>query len=130
MQRVKALVKTLPTLSAQDQEIVDYFEEVSEFDTKRVQASKHADQIMQELESAATELLGERDLSTELNNVVDEVRQRYRALYDAFETRLKALRSDLATMRTDFHDAETAWAEKFKQARTTRDAVLKKLGDA
>ena len=128
MQRVKALVKTLPTLSAQDQEIVDYFEEVSEFDTKRVQASKHADQIMQELESAATELLGERDLSTELNNVVDEVRQRYRALYDAFETRLKALRSDLATMRTDFHDAETAWAEKFKQARTTRDAVLKKLG--
>ena len=52
----------------------------------------------------------------------------YRDLYDAFETRLKALRSDLASKRTELHDAEMAWAEKFKQARTYRDAVLKKLG--
>ena len=76
MQRVKALEKTLPTLSAQDQEIVDYFEKASDFDTKRVQASKHADQIMQELESASTELLGVRDLSTELKDDGDKVRQR------------------------------------------------------
>ena len=127
-QRVEALEKTLPTLSPEDQEVVDYFGKADDFDTKRVQASKHADQIMQELESAATELLSERDLSTDLKDGVDEVRQRYRDLYAAFECGLKALRVDLADKRTSLADAETAWANKFKQARISRDAVLEKLG--
>ena len=127
-QRVEALEKTLPTLSSEDQEVVDYFEKANDFDTKRVQASKHADQIIQEFESAAMELLSERDFSTKLKGDVDEVRRRYRDLYAAFETGLKALRSDLAAKRTALTDAETAWAEKFKQARTSRDAVLEKLG--
>ena len=127
-QRVKALEKTLPTLSPQDQAIVDYFEKANDFDTKRVQASKHANQIMQQLESAATELLSERDLSTELKGDIDEVRQRYRDLYAALETGLKALRSDLAAKRTALNDAETVWAERFEQARTSRNVVLEKLG--
>ena len=128
-QRVKALEKTLPTLSPQDQEIVDYFEKANEFDTKRVQASKHADQIIQELESAATELLGERDLSTEIKDDVEILKQRYRELYAASDTGLKALRSDLAAKRTALNDAEAVWAAKFKQARISRDAVLEKLGE-
>ena len=127
-QRVKALENTLPTLSPHDQEIVDYFDRANDFDTKLVQASKHADQIILELNSAATELLAERDLSTELQGDVDEVRQRYRDLYEAFDTGLSALRSELAVKRNALNDAETAWAGKFKQARTSRDAVLKKLG--
>lgn len=127
-QRVEALEKTLPTLSPEDQEVVDHFEKANDFDTKLVQASKHADQIIQELKSAATELLSERELSTKLKGDVDEVRRRYRDLYAAFETGLKALRSDLAAKRTALTDAETTWAEKFKQARTSRDAVLEKLG--
>ena len=127
-QRVEALEKTLPTLSPEDQEVVDYFGKADDFDTKRVQASKHADQIIQELESAATELLSERDLSTDLKHGVDEVRRRYRDLYAAFESGLKALRVDLADKRTALADAETAWADKFKQARISRDAVLEKLG--
>ena len=126
-QRVEALEKTLPTLSPEDQEIVDHFEKANDFDTRRVQASKHADQIMEELESVATELLSERDLSTKLKGDVDEVLRRYRDLYAAFDTGLKALRSDLATKRTALTDAETAWAEKFKRARISRDAVLEKL---
>ena len=126
-QRVEALEKTLPTLSPQDREVVDYFEKANDFDTKRVQASKHADQIMQELQSAANELLSERDLSTELKDDVEKVRQRYRDLYAAFETRLTALRSVLTAKRTALTDAETAWAEKFKRARFSRDAVLEKL---
>ena len=127
-QRVKALEKTLPTLSPEDQEVVDYFEMANHFDTKRLQASRHADQIMQELESAATELLSERDLSTDLKIDVDEVRRRYRDLYEAFESALNALHSDLTDKRTALTDAETAWAEKFKQARNSRYAVLEKLG--
>ncbi|MDE0624369.1 MAG: AAA family ATPase [Bryobacterales bacterium] len=127
-QRVDALEKTLPTLSVGDQGVVDYFDKANDFDTKRLLASKHADQIMQELESAATELLGERDLSSDLTADVDEVRRRYRDLYAALESGVNALRSDLADKRAAFDDAETAWAEKFKQARTSRDAVLEKLG--
>ena len=126
-QRVEALEKTLPNLSPEDQEVVNYFEKANDFDTQRLQASKHADQIMQDLESAATELLSERDLSTDLKGDVDEVRRRYRDLYAAFESGLKALRSDLADKRIALTDAETAWAEKFKQARNSRDAVLVKL---
>ena len=127
-QRLEALEKTLPTLSSEDKETVDYFEKTNDFNTKRLQASKHADQIVQELQSAATELLSERDLSTDLKDDVNEVRQRYRDLYAPFETKLKALRSDLAAKRTALTDAETAWVEKFKQARISRDAVLEKLG--
>ena len=127
-QRVKALEKTLPTLSPEDQEVVGYFEKADDFDAKRVQASKHADQIMQELISATTVLLSERDLSTNLKGNVDEVRRRYRDLYAAFESGLKALRSDLADKRTALTDAETAWAKRFKQARISRDTVLEKLG--
>ena len=127
-QRVDALEKTLPTLSVGDQGVVDYFDKANDFDTKRLQASKHADQIMKEMESAATELLGERDLSSDLTADVDEVRRRYHDLYTALESGVNALRSDLADKRTAFSDAESAWAEEFKQARTSRDAVLEKLG--
>ena len=127
-QRVEALEKTLPTLSPEGQEVVDYFEKANDFNTQRLQASKHADQIMQDLESAATELLSERVLSTDLKGDIDQVRRRYRDLFAAFESGLKALRSDLADKRIALTDAETAWAEKFKQARNSRNAVLEKLG--
>ena len=127
-QRVEALEKTLPTLSPEDQEVVDYFEEANDFDTKRVQATKHADQILQDLESLSNELTGERDLSTTIKDHVKQVQQRYRDLYAAFESGLKALRSDLADKRTALADEETAWAEKLKLARNSRDGVLEKFG--
>ena len=128
-QRVDALEKTLPALSSDDQVIVDHFEMVDDFETKRVQASKHADQIVQELSAAATELLSPRDLSTKLAKAeVDELKQRYSDLYSSFETGLKTLRSEIAVKRIALTVAETTWTEKVKQARTSRDAVLQKLG--
>ena len=127
-QRVEALAKTLPTLSPEDQEVADYFEKTNDFDAKRVQATKHADQIMQELESIATELLNERDLSTDLKGDVEEVQRRYRDFYAAFQSGFKALSSDLANKRAALGDEETKWNGKFKQARIARDAVLEKLG--
>ena len=127
-QRVEALERTLPTLSPDDQEVVDYFEKANDFDTKLAQASKHADQIVEELSSTALELLSERQLSTELKGDVDEVWRRYRDFYAAFASGLKALRSDLTAKRTALTEAEATWAEKFKQARDSRNAVLEKLG--
>ena len=127
-QRVGALEKTLPTSSPDDQEVLDYFEKASDFDSRRAQASKHADQILQELSSTATDLLSERDLSADLNGDVVEVRRRYRDLYSALQSKMTTLRTDLADKRSAFTDAETAWTERFKQARNSRDAVLEKLG--
>ena len=126
--RVEALEKTLPALLSEDRAVVHYFEKASDFDTKRVQASKHADQIMWRLESAAMELLSEHGLSTGLKADVDEVRQRYRDLYVAFESGLIALRNDLAEKRSALTDVEEAWLDKFRQARIARDAVLEKVG--
>ena len=128
-QRIEALEKTLPTLSLEDQEIVDYFEKANEFHIKHVQASKHADQMVQELESAATILLNERDLSTQLKGDVDGLQKRYHELYMAFENGLNALRSDLADKRNALTESETIWADKFNQAKISRDAVLEKLGE-
>ena len=127
-QRAEALEKTLPTLSPEDQEIVDYFGDANDFDTKRVQATKHADQILQGLESLSNELTGERDLSTKLKDNVEQVQQRYRDLYAAFESGLKALRSDMADKRTALAVEETTWREKLQLARNSRDAVLEKFG--
>ena len=126
--RVEALEKTLPSLSPEDQKVVERFEKANDFDTKRVQASRHADQIVEELESASTELLDERDLSADLKAGADHVQQRYRDLYTTFKSRLETLHFDLTTKRTALAEAETAWAEGFKQRRTARDAVLEKLG--
>lgn len=127
-QRVEALEKTLPKLSSDDQEIVEYFKKASEFDTKRVQAAKHADRMVEKLGSASTELLLESDLSTELETDTEQVRRQYRELYVSFESGLNTLRSDLVKKRAALSSAEAAWGEKFEQARGARDAVLKKLG--
>ena len=60
-QRVQALEKTLPKQSEEDQATVAFFDKANEFDSKRIQASKHADQILDELSAATTELLSERN---------------------------------------------------------------------
>ena len=69
-QRAEALEKNLPTFSPNDQAIVSYFDQANDFESKRIQASKHSEQILQELEASATELLSERDLSTNLKDDV------------------------------------------------------------
>lgn len=107
---------------------MDYFDKANDFDTKRIQASKHADQILREVEATASELLSERDLSSNLKGDVDDVHDRYRELFSAFDSGMKMVLADLAARRATLTDAETTWAEKFKQARTARDRVMEKLG--
>ena len=100
----------MPTLSPDDQAKVDHFDKANDFESKRFQASKHADQILQELEVSAAELVNERDLSTDLKGEVEAVQQSYRDLFKTFGTGIKQLRADLAKRRTVLTGAETAWA--------------------
>ena len=123
-QRVEALERTLPTLSADDQAVVDYFDKANEFDSKRNQASNHADEILAELEASATELLSERDLSTELRDDVSDVQQRYRELFAVFDSGLRQLQGHLKTKRGELSAAELEWTTKFNKARIARDSVL------
>ena len=127
-QRVEALERTLPTLSADDQAVVDYFDKANEFDSKRIQASNHADEILAELEASATELLSERDLSTELRDDVSDVQQRYRELFAVFDSGLRQLQGHLKTKGGELSAAELEWTTKFNKARIARDSVLARLG--
>lgn len=127
-QRAEALEKTLPALSKDDQAIVVHFDKANEFESKRIQSSKHADQILQELGSSATELLNERDLKTDLAGDTEAIQQRYSDLFKAFSAGIDQLRKALKTKRADLSKAEVEWVTKFKKARKARDAVLEKLG--
>jgi chromosome segregation protein len=127
-QRVEALEKTLPALSEGDQATVQHFDKVNEFESKRIQASKHADQILQELDMAATTLLNERELTTDLKGDAEAIQQRYTALYKSFAMGMKQLQTELKTKRAELSKAEGDGATKFRGARTARDSVLEKLG--
>lgn len=126
-ERVAALEKTLPPQSPEDQARIDYFQKASEFEASRLQASKHADQIVAELNALGDELASERDLVTTLGDETKDVRERYREMYAAFSQALAQLRTDLKTKRDALATAETAWAGKLKAARAERDGALSKL---
>ncbi|MER8407402.1 AAA family ATPase [Mesorhizobium sp. M1307] len=127
-QRVEALEKTLPALSEEDQSIVAYFDKANDFESKRLQASKHADQIVEELDKSITELVNERDLATDLADDSAAIRKGYGELFSTFSAGIKQFKSDMRAKRSTLAAAETEWAANFKVARTARDEVLEKLG--
>ena len=129
IQRVLALEKTLPTQSEEDQAIVAHFDKANEFDTKRIQVSKHADQIMEEVDASARELLNKRGLNSDLTSDIDGIQKAYSDLYETFSIALKDLKAALRTKREALATAEEVWADKFKKAREARDAVLDKLSE-
>jgi type III restriction enzyme len=128
-ERISALEKTLPDQSPDDQAKIEYFDKATEFDGKRAQASKHADDIVSELRTVARELLNPRDLATELGDEVEAVQQKYSALYDAFKSGLEALKTEAESLRSELAEAETEWAVRLTAARGERDAALEKLGE-
>ena len=127
-ERAEALEKTLPALSDQDKAIVADYDSANEFETKRVQASKHADSIVSELEAMGKELLGEKDLATTQKGVPVTLRTVYQGLYKEFAKGLEALQMAAGTKRAELTKSEKEWATKLKEKRTARDAVLEKLG--
>lgn len=128
-QRVQALEKTLPKQSEEDQAIITYFDKANEFDSKRIQASKHSDQILDEIKASASELLSERDLKSDLSGDPDTIAQAYADLFKTFSAGIKKLQDELKAKRETLTAAETAWADSFKKAREARDAVLEKLSE-
>lgn len=126
-QRVEALEKTLPTLSEDDQAIVKRFDKANDFESKRLLASKHADQMLENLKTSATELLSERDLSGDAEGA-DAVRQQYGALFKSFSDGISRLQKEIEEKRAALTTAEEEWSTGFKEARTARDSVLEKLG--
>lgn len=128
-QRAQALEKTLPKQSEEDQEIVAYFDKANNFDLKRIQASKHADQIKQELDAIGRELLNERELNSDLADDTEAVRKAYHELYALFSDGINKLQTEISVKRDALSVAEAEWAGRFKKAREARDAVLEKLGE-
>ena len=127
-QRADELEKTLPKPSHDAQAILDQFSKMSEFNDKLIQASRHADQILQRLESFDIELRPERDLSTDLEGTAKNVQSTYRDLYKVFDSGVGELRKDLASKRSVLAAAELEWNEKFQEVLAQRNDVLKQVG--
>jgi type III restriction enzyme len=130
-QRVQALQKTLPKQSAEDQAKTSYFDKANEFESKRIQAAKHADQMLDEMEVAATHLLNERDLKSEpeLSKDTEAIQKSYAEICELFSQGIKKLRAEIKAKRDTLAGAEAAWAEKFEESRKARDVVLEKLSE-
>lgn len=122
-----ALEKTLPALSEDDQAVVSRFDKANEFESQRLLASKHADQILRDLKASAVELLNERCLTGDAEGA-DAIREQYRALYKSFADGIGKLQKELEEKRAALTTAEDDWSAGFKKARTARDSVLEKLG--
>jgi len=129
VQRVQALEKTLPKQSEEDQEVIAFFEKANEFDLKRIQASKHTSQILDEIKAFEEEHLYERDLKCELTGTSEVVTQAYTDFYEFFNRGIRKLHDDLMARRKALTTAEIEWTEQFKVARKERDAVLEKLSE-
>lgn len=127
VQRVKALEKTLPAMSEEDQASITNFDQAEAFETQRIQASKHADQILQKTQSNISELSSARDLSNAQSDEAKAVRQRYNDLFEAFDTGLRALEVGIKQQRQYMTSAEEVWASTFAAFRNARDKVLAKL---
>lgn len=128
-QRALALEKMLPKQSDEDQATIEYFEKAAAFESKRLQASKHADQILRELDSVANEHVTERDLKADISGVPAMIADVYGDFYRTFRIEMTGLRDGLKAKRGAMADAESEWAEIFTKSRDARDAALAKLSE-
>ena len=129
VERISALEKMLPMLSEGEQAKIELFSKMEAFETKRVQASKHADQIRVRLTVAETELSSARDLTTLLVREAEPIQQTYKLLIDTFVDGLRTLKSNVENRRSALADAEIGWSALHRESRLARDEVLKKLGE-
>ena len=127
-QRVAALEKTLPDLSDDKKAVVGFFETANEFEVKRVQAAKHADQLLTAIGAVENELLVERDVSSSLDGTPKKVAAAYSDLYRTFQKGLLELKASISGKRSDMQTTEEIWQDEFSKARGERDSVLEELG--
>ena len=128
-QRADALEQSLPQRSEGDQATLARYERMSEFDRKLVQASKHADQISERLESVTLELRTERDLSADLEGAAQAVQRHYSDLHAAFESGMTGLMGRLAEKREVLKAAESEWQNSYQESLNARNDVLARIGN-
>lgn len=127
-QRIGALEKTLPPQSPDDQAKITYFDKASEFETKRSQASDHADQMLADLAASKRELTNARDLSSDLGEEVKDFQEKYATLHSTFQEGIEALHARITELWGALSESEGKWQEHLAGARTARDGVLEKMG--
>ena len=128
-QRMSALEKTLPKQSEDDQAILAGFDKVSEFESKRLQASKHSEQVLSELTSLKTQLSESRDVSTELDGAAEDFVESYKVTISKFVTGLEALIAETKNAKSAMDSAQEEWKTQYEDSRNARDGVLEKLGE-
>lgn len=130
VQRVEALEKSLPELSDEDKEIINTFEKSNDFESKRVQASKHAERILADLKIVADELLDERDLDSDLtDDEVTNFQNKYKTLYDSFKLGISDLSEKLTSDYSSLSASEGEWSQVYAAAKVSRNSVLEKFGE-
>ena len=128
-QRVIALEKTLPRQSEYDQAILSGFEKISEFEGKRLQATKQTNQLISELSSLKSEYSKPRDVSTELEGIAKGFVDSYESTISSFINGIDALTKEIMIKRSVMDEVEEAWKVEYQTSRKTRDGVLEKLGE-
>jgi type III restriction enzyme len=125
-QRIFALQKTLPALSADDQKIVANYEALATLDTKRVQAEAQISGVMEKL----TELWRTARQPVALSSSVPEaaaLEAAHKAFIDLFTDGVETLGKDLAQRRDTFQTESTKVSAALEAAKSARDKALEKL---
>ena len=128
-QRVVALEKTLPKQSEEDQKLLVDFEKVSEFESKRLQASKHAARLVDEVNEIKSGFSESRDVVTDLDGEAKQFIDSYENFISDFVAGINQLSSELLTNQNSMDEAEQSWRTKYDTSKAARDGVLEKLGE-
>ncbi|WP_083686586.1 TrlF family AAA-like ATPase [Rhodoferax koreensis] len=126
-QRIAALEKTLPALSGEDQAVVDGFAKADAFESQRILATTHADELMTLLDNAVGDQAKAWELPKDLLET-ETLRSQYKALVETFAAGIADLRSKMQPLRGALTEAETAWKGKLTEMRKARDDTLAKIG--
>jgi chromosome segregation protein len=129
IQRIDALEKTLPALSENDQKISTSYDEASVFDAKRLQASKHVEQLASQLSTLESDLARTRDTTTALVGSAQKYSNSYDQYLSTFRKGIQTLKVVLESKQTEVEKAKDQWVAELEAKKSARDEVLKKLGD-
>lgn len=127
-QRFSALQATLPKLSPEDKKTMKYYDAARRFEGSRLGASQHADRVLRQLDALYLGLAEEHDLTSSIEDDVEELRDHYHDFYTTFETGVEAVRRELRVKRSALAVAESNWTQKLELARAERDKAFERLG--
>ena len=129
-QRLAALQGTLPDLLPEDQAVIDHFELAEDFETRRLQTSRSADELVDALVSISGDVQAEDELESAVGAVGAEgaeVARRHAEFRKTFRTGVTSLEAELIARRAPLADAEQVWAETLQASRAAHRRVLEKL---